>query len=203
MDRLAYFLAFGRLARRTVVFWGHATTSGITRFDARPPPPGERPIAASHRSTEAAAARDPARDPVDDPVDGPVDGPVNGEDGGGGGPDYFVSSELFEAPFGGQRRYSERLYLMRGVTTCFAAPTPPDAAALALAPEDLGLPPLAPLDPTAAHDGAGARLYLVRQIPFPQSHQSAYPGYAVFPFLACAYRPVQCTRPCWCCLLRV
>lgn len=156
MDRLAYFLAFGRLARRTAVFWGHATTSGITRFDASPPLGG------------GPASGGPAGG---DPADvGPADvGPAGG---GGGGPDYFVSSELFEAPFGGQRRYSERLYLMRGLTTCFAAPAPPDAQALALTPEDLGLPPLVPLDPAAFDDGSGARLYLVNNNVFPHCHKA-------------------------------
>ena len=52
MDPHSYFLAFARLARRSVLFWGHAVTSGITRS---------------------------------------LDG------GGCIGPDYFVSSSLFEA----------------------------------------------------------------------------------------------------------
>ena len=108
MDRLNYFLAFGRLARRTAVFWGHAATSGITRFDAW----------ASNGAREAAG------------LSAHSDGQIEGEgSGSGGGPDYFVSSELFEAPFGGQRRYSERLYLMRGLTTCFEPPAPPGASA--------------------------------------------------------------------------
>jgi len=33
MDSLTYFLSFSRLARRQVVFWGHAITTGITAGD--------------------------------------------------------------------------------------------------------------------------------------------------------------------------
>ena len=46
----------------------------------------------------------------------------------GGGIDYFVSSEMFEAlGAGAQRKYSEKLYLMRGLTTAFATPLAPRA----------------------------------------------------------------------------
>jgi predicted O-linked N-acetylglucosamine transferase (SPINDLY family) len=77
MDALTYFLAFGQLARRSALFWGHAVTSGI-------------PSAL-------------------------------------GGPDYFISSPLFEPQdLGSQARYSESLYLMQGLTTYFLPPpTPP------------------------------------------------------------------------------
>ena len=33
MDSKDYFLSFSRLAERTVAFWGHATTSGVTASD--------------------------------------------------------------------------------------------------------------------------------------------------------------------------
>jgi len=162
MDRLAYFLAFSRLARRTALFWGHATTSGITRFDARAP-------SRDYRSKGSLKEEDSRRGGSGDGMssssssESNMDDVIN-EDVNEGGVDYFLSSELFEAPFGGQRRYSERLYLMRGLTTCFHTPTPPGAAALAVvaaATQELGLPPLAPLDPAAVDDGKGARLYLV------------------------------------------
>ena len=85
-----------------------------------------------------------------------------------------MSSDLFEAPFGGQRRYTERLYLMRGLTTKFKRPkTPPQDTLSDL--RLLGLPPLVPfranlessmlvegLDTAQEQDG-GKRLYLVPQ----------------------------------------
>ena len=88
MHSLTYFLGFARLARRSVLFWGHAVTSGISN---------------EH------------------------------------GIDYFVSSELFvedrtDATLG-QRDYSERLWLMSGLTTCFERPIPP-----ATAVDDLNFP---------------------------------------------------------------
>ena len=87
-------------------------------------------------------------------------GGSSGGGGGGGGIDYFVSSELFEAshprhvddgaggglgsgepdpdPSRAQRRYTERLYLMRSLTTAFQRPPQPVSK---LTTEDLGLPP--------------------------------------------------------------
>ena len=113
MDRQNYFLAFSRLAHRSALFWGHAVTSGITRMDV-----------------------------------------PNSGGGGGGGIDYFVSSELFEASHprfvddgagGGlgsgardpdlaraQRRYTERLYLMRSLTTSFQRPPSPTSTPSAM-----------------------------------------------------------------------
>ena len=87
MHTLTYFLSFARLARKTVLFWGHAVTSGVSRADAAD-------------GTEA------------------------------GGIDYFVSSELFVEDRVkdltlGQRDYSERLWLMSGLTTCFERPVAP------------------------------------------------------------------------------
>ena len=94
MDDLTYFLAFGRVARRSVVFWGHAVSSGISSFA-----PDE--VSASGLKHV-------------------------------GGPDYFVSSELFETPLSDvagpasplnpQQQYSERLLLQRGMTTFFEHP---------------------------------------------------------------------------------
>jgi len=162
MDRLAYFLAFGRLARRTALFWGHATTSGITRFDAVAPQRHDRSEGDSRDSRDSS--RDSGKSSSSDI---PIVYAMLESSANEGGIDYFVSSKLFEAPFGGQRRYSERLYLMRGLTTCFHAPTPPDDAALAVvaaATKELGLPPLAPIDPAEVDDGIGARLYLVLSV---------------------------------------
>ena len=57
----------------------------------------------------------------------------------GGGIDYFVSSEMFEAlGAGAQRKYSERLYLMRGLTTAFTTPLAPRAG---MSRADFELPP--------------------------------------------------------------
>jgi len=82
MDSTTFALSFARLARRTVVFWGHAVSSGVA------PPPTMT--------------------------------------GGGdrGGPDYFVSSELFENgnSIAAQSRYSERLVLMPSLTVTFVKP---------------------------------------------------------------------------------
>ena len=76
-------------------------------------------------------------------MDNPSEATLHFESVRSGGIDYFVSSELFEAPFGGQRRYSERLYLMRSLTTCFMRPPAPASGTL---PDvrALGLPLLAP-----------------------------------------------------------
>ena len=55
-----------------------------------------------------------------------------------GGVDYFVSSELFEAlGADAQRKYSERLYLMQGLTTAFSPPLVPRAG---MSREDFELP---------------------------------------------------------------
>lgn len=89
MESTSYFLAFSRLARRSVVFWGHAVTSGIVddfaTFSAH------RGINISLSTFRRFFA---------------------------GGPDYFVSSVLFEDSRNGGRhcsqlRYVERLILMQ------------------------------------------------------------------------------------------
>lgn len=82
MNADTYFLAFSRLARRSVLFWGHAVTSGIAPIDDASTP--TRPGGGRHRSE------------LPD---------VNG------GIDYFVSSWLFEHRELGrraQRKYTER-----------------------------------------------------------------------------------------------
>ncbi|CAN0254329.1 unnamed protein product, partial [Hapterophycus canaliculatus] len=86
MNLESYFLSFARLARRSVAFWGHAVTSGVSAGDA-------------------ISARDADL-----------------------GIDYFVSSWMFEDKTLGrvaQRKYSETLYLMEGLTTRFGRPPPP------------------------------------------------------------------------------
>ena len=87
MDSKTYFLAFSRLAERTAVFWGHATTSGIHYLDG------------NSRSDST---------------------------GNMGGVDYFISSRILEsnARFA-QRKYSERLLFLRGMTTAFPLPKKP------------------------------------------------------------------------------
>lgn len=80
MDPLTYFLSYGRYARRSLLFWGHAITSGITISGS------EYPLSRV-------------------------------------GPDYFISSALFEPEIRyAQQRYSERLLLMRSLTTVFKRP---------------------------------------------------------------------------------
>lgn len=101
MDGAAYFLPFSRLAKRTVLFWGHAVTSGISNFDAQ---------AAIGINTPHVL----------------------------GGIDYFVSSNMFERDASSaQQRYSERLYLMQGLTTYFYPPIAPKGG---LSRSDFGLP---------------------------------------------------------------
>ncbi|CBJ48561.1 putative methyltransferase [Ectocarpus siliculosus] len=122
MNFESYFLSFARLARRSAAFWGHAVTSGISAFDALSAPKGD----------------------VDDP--GPAAGAqaasVGVADDAVGGIDYFVSSWLFEDVGLGrraQRKYSERLYLMKGLTTRFGRPTPTVPGLVTR--ETLGIPP--------------------------------------------------------------
>jgi hypothetical protein len=93
MSLSTYLLAFSRLATKSLVFWGHAITSGIIDFSVR-------------SETDADKDRDTR-----------------------GGPDYFISSVLFEShlvsPLQQQQRYSERLILQEGLTTYFEDPEPP------------------------------------------------------------------------------
>ena len=79
MDLDTYFLSFSRLARRSIVFWGHAVTSGVSGY----------------QHTEVG----------DNDGHGSAGGNLYGErvnltgefDWERGGPDYFVSSVLFES----------------------------------------------------------------------------------------------------------
>lgn len=113
MNVEAYLLSFARLARRSVLFWGHAVTSGVSAFDA---------LHSRHRGTGDLAH------PTGEGDDGGLAGSgETGEDLGdaearpmggdstypyeAGGIDYFVSSWLFEDKTLGrlaQRKYSER-----------------------------------------------------------------------------------------------
>ena len=113
-----YFLAHSRLALRTLVFWGHAITSGIIDFDHF----------VDKNSTRSIAEKIDQR----------------------GGPDYFISSVLFEKCHetcvdeqschhdkrrtmeigdecysDAQKKYSERLILQQGLTTYFYHPPAP------------------------------------------------------------------------------
>lgn len=101
MNTATYFLAFARLAHRSILFWGHAVTSGISVADC-----------------------------VDMSQDHDIRSPSGQADKVCGGIDYFVSSELFEnasSPSLGQDDYSEQLWLMQGLTTRFALPVSPSA----------------------------------------------------------------------------
>lgn len=95
MGDITYFLSFSRLASKSILFWGHAVTSGITVF-----------------------SEDEGKEHI-------------------GGPDYFVSSVLFEKQYNEkcsssfchldnpQLQYSERLLLQSGLTTYFERPIAP------------------------------------------------------------------------------
>ena len=105
MDQNTYFLSFYRLARRSIVFWGHATTSGLTGIN---------------------------ENRIDSVFTNITDLKENDE---WIGPDYFLSSTLFEknGPDLAQLEYSERLILMDSMTTYFEKPSPP------MSSEELGL----------------------------------------------------------------
>ena len=106
MDQNTYFLSFYRLARRSIVFWGHATTSGLTGIN-------ENSINSLFMN-------------ITD---------LNENDDEWIGPDYFLSSTLFEknGPELAQLEYSERLILMDTMTTYFEKPNHP------MSFEELGL----------------------------------------------------------------
>lgn len=104
MNTATYFLAFARLARRSILFWGHAVTSGISVADC----------VATSRFHD-------------------IRSPSGEMEKFCGGIDYFVSSELFEnatSPSLGQEDYSEQLWLMQGLTTRFARPVSPSTRKL-------------------------------------------------------------------------
>lgn len=87
MSEDSYYLSFYNIACKTVVFWGHAITSGITGV---------------HLSLDSSGTSESDNDMLV-------------------GPDYYVSSVLFEHNNGrfAQYEYSERLLLMEGLTTFF------------------------------------------------------------------------------------
>ncbi|CAM9831484.1 unnamed protein product [Ectocarpus fasciculatus] len=123
MNFESYFLSFARLARRSAAFWGHAVTSGISSFDALSTLNGDADDPGPTSRAQAASAGVANDDAV-------------------GGVDYFVSSWLFEDVGLGrraQRKYSERLYLMKGLTTRFGRPTPSVPGLVTR--ETLGIPP--------------------------------------------------------------
>jgi hypothetical protein len=103
MDLSTYLLAFSRLAPISLVFWGHAITSGVLDYAAISSiPPGPSSNSSGSRLISRASR---------------------------GGPDYFISSVLFEnhliPPLQQQQRYSERLILQEGLTTYFEHPEQP------------------------------------------------------------------------------
>lgn len=109
MNFEAYFLSFARLARRSVLFWGHAVTSGVTALDA---------LRFRNGGTRDLARRTGERLVGPSEISEDLSGATQGRAGGGaayphhvGGIDYFVSSWLFEDKSLGrlaQRKYSER-----------------------------------------------------------------------------------------------
>lgn len=102
MNSHIYFLSFATLARRSIVFWGHATTSGITAMSN----------ISNYLNKSSSLYSD-------------MNSLLTQE-----GPDYFVSSILFERSSGinSQKEYSERLILMNGMTTYFETPPSPMSA---------------------------------------------------------------------------
>ncbi|CAN0092911.1 unnamed protein product, partial [Ectocarpus sp. 8 AP-2014] len=123
MNFESYFLSFARLARRSAAFWGHAVTSGISAFDALSTLNGDADDPGPATEAQAASVGVAGDDAV-------------------GGVDYFVSSWLFEDVGLGrraQRKYSERLFLMKGLTTRFGRPTPSVPGLVTR--ENLGIPP--------------------------------------------------------------
>jgi hypothetical protein len=115
MNSHIYFLSFARLARRSIVFWGHATTSGITALtnisnylnnaSSTSSSSSSSTLSSSTLSSSSTTTSFSTQD----------------------GPDYFVSSILFERNNGlnSQQEYSERLILMNGMTTYFETPPKP------------------------------------------------------------------------------
>lgn len=92
MDGATYFLSFARLAKRSVVFWGHAMTSGVVDWAAI----SHMARLNSQKNADADSGH----------LSSTLMSPWYR-----GGPDYFVSSELFESHPYPQNRYSERLIL--------------------------------------------------------------------------------------------
>jgi hypothetical protein len=116
MDLSTYLLAFSRLAPISLVFWGHAITSGVLDYESI----ASIPLASSSNSSGSALISRAHR----------------------GGPDYFISSILFEnhllPSLQQQQRYSERLILQEGLTTYFEKPELPftlTPSAAAFSPE--------------------------------------------------------------------
>ncbi len=105
MNEITYFLGFHQLAKRSVVFWGHALTSGITGINR-------------HVSSSDEASIGP---------DSGINRHVSSSDEASVGPDYYISSRLFEKNDGkyAQFHYSERVLLMDTLTTYFERPPKP------------------------------------------------------------------------------
>lgn len=115
----SYFLSFARLARRSVLFWGHAVTSGVGAFDALRLRNGGGGGPGDDLGSRTGEGEDGGLSGSREPGDclgNAAAGP--GVWGHGatcpreiGGVDYFVSSWLFEDKSLGrraQRKYSER-----------------------------------------------------------------------------------------------
>ncbi|CAM9872834.1 unnamed protein product, partial [Scytosiphon promiscuus] len=141
MNLEAYILSFARLARRSAVFWGHAVTSGISAADAV----SIRNDGSGHEGGASGGLADGGLGDYDQL----------------GGIDYFVSSWLFEDKALGrlaQRKYSETLYLMKGLTTRFGRPSPAKPGLVTR--QKLGIPsrPLSPRgeDPLSPFAGVEA-----------------------------------------------
>lgn len=113
MNFEAYFLSFARLARRSVLFWGHAVTSGVSAFDTLlSRNGGTRDLA--HRTGEGGGGDFVGSSEIGEDLGDATPGRAGGaapDPHRVGGIDYFVSSWLFEDRGLGrlaQRKYSER-----------------------------------------------------------------------------------------------
>lgn len=115
MNFEAYFLSFARLARRSVLFWGHAVTSGVSAFDALRTRNGATHHAGDRaKEGEGEGGGHVGSSEIGDDLGDATSG--RAEDDSTyphevGGIDYFVSSWLFEDKGLGrlaQRKYSER-----------------------------------------------------------------------------------------------
>ncbi len=116
----SYFLSFSRLARRSVLFWGHAVTSGVGAFDGLRlrnggDGGGGDDVGSNMGQGEDGGGLSGPRE-LGDCLDNATAGAGVGGHGATcppeiGGVDYFVSSWLFEDTSLGrraQRKYSER-----------------------------------------------------------------------------------------------
>lgn len=118
MDSTTYFLAFSRLAKKSLSFWGHATSSGIN----------SNIFHGISKSILSLDELDLVTQSVIDNFGEDKTSAINNVNNTFA-VDYFVSSTLFEPfPSEAQLEYSERLILLDSLTTYFYWPTIPLSA---------------------------------------------------------------------------